>query len=281
MKLSWRHFTTFSFWFELFCFMFSLNLAISLAQHLSKKTEIAANIVQPMPAWQFLLSFLIATIVLLLILKYWKNPWLIKLLFYGAILEGLWLFASAYYVWPYYLYFLAAALFLWTAYRNVLIHDLILIVALSAIALIFGANIRPSSGVLILLALAVYDYWAVYKTTHMVKMFSGLAESKVYFTLIIPHDWRGLNKKMDQVSPHIDFMFLGTGDLAIPAIFIVSCLQINILTAWISAIGAILGFIFLYILFVTQKEKQPMPGLPAIVLGTLLGFLVTLIIEIL
>jgi presenilin-like A22 family membrane protease len=177
----------------------------------------------------------------------------------------------AYFDWPQNLFFLGIAILLWLIYDNVFIHDLIIILAISAIAVIFGTNITPSTGILILLFLAVYDYWAVYKTTHMVQMFKGLAESKVYFILIIPQTFKDLFKNIKFVSPQIDFMFLGTGDIALPTIFIVSCLQINLLTSLIT--GAILGFILLYIIFVTQKDKQPMPGLPPIVLGTLLGFL--------
>jgi len=279
MKLSWRHFITFSFWFELFCYVFGLYLAIGVALRLAAKTTVIPyNLTGQMSAWQFIITFLIATLILILLLKFFKKPWLLKFLFYIAILEGLWLFSLAYYDWPNNLILLGIAILLWLIYNNVFIHDLIVIIAISAIAVIFGANITPSTGILILLFLAVYDYWAVYKTTHMVQMFKGLAESKVYFTLIIPQTFRELFKNMNLVSPNVDFMFLGTGDIALPAIFIVSCLQINLLTSLITALGTVLGFIFLYIIFVTQKEKQPMPGLPPIVLGTLLGFLAAQII---
>jgi presenilin-like A22 family membrane protease len=112
----------------------------------------------------------------------------------------------------------------------------------------------------------------------MVSMFKGLAENKVYFSLIIPQKFRGLLKKINEVSPQTEFMFLGTGDLAIPAIFIIACLKISLLTSLWTGLGAVLGFIFLYILFVTQKEKAPMPGLPPIILGCLLGYLISFLI---
>lgn len=248
--------------------------------NLSQKTMLTRTIQtqEPMSAWQFIITFLIATLVLILLLKYFKKPWLARVLFYLAILEGLWLFSQAYFTWPNNLIFIATILALWALYRNVFIHNLIIIIAISAIAVIFGANIAPSAGIIILLFIAVYDYWAVYKTTHMVKMFKGLAESKVYFTLIIPQTFKGLFKQTQLVSPSVDFMFLGTGDIALPAIFIVSCLQINLLTALVTSLGTICGFVLLYIIFITQKERQPMPGLPLIVLGTLLGFLLSFII---
>lgn len=281
MKLNPRHFLTFSFWFELFCFAFSIYLAIGLAIKLFTKAASVPidGVAENIAAWQFVLAFLIATLILFLLQKYVKKPWVIKVLFYLAILEGLWLFSLAYLDWPGNLLFIAIAILLWWIYNNVFIHDLIIIIAISAIAVIFGANIAPSTGILILLFLAIYDYWAVYKTTHMVQMFKGLAESKVYFTLVIPHTFNDLFKKMQFVSPNIDFMFLGTGDIALPAIFIVSCLQINLLTSLITALGSLFGFILLYIVFITQKEPKPMPGLPLIVLGTLAGYLVALLIK--
>jgi presenilin-like A22 family membrane protease len=281
MKLNIRHFLTFSFWFELFCFVFSIYLSIGMAVRLFVRAETlpAISSAENISAWQFILSFLVATLILFLLLKYVKKPWLMKGLFYLAILEGLWFFTLAYLDWPNNLYFVGIVILLWLIYKNVFIHDLIIILAISAIAVIFGTNIAPSTGILILLFLAVYDYLAVYKTTHMVQMFKGMAESKVYFTLIIPQIFKDLFKKLEFVSPNVDFMFLGTGDIAIPAIFIISCLQVNLLTSLITAFGSIFGFILLYIVFITQKEKQPMPGLPLIVMGTFIGYLVAMFLK--
>lgn len=280
MKLNWKHFINFSFIFELFVFSFTIFLAIGVALNLWQKAPAGgtAAAFSSMSAWGFIVTFLLASLFLFLILKYVKKPWVIKILFYLAIFEGLWLFSQAYFSYPYNFVFIACLLLYWIIFKNVIIHNLLIILSLPAIAVVFGASILPSTGILILIFLAIYDYWAVYKTTHMVKMFEGLAESKAYFAFIIPQNFQGLFKKINTVSPATEFMFLGTGDLAIPAIFVVSCLQINILTSLFTGLGAILGFILLYIIFITQKERKPMPGLPPIVLGTLLGFIAAQII---
>jgi len=136
----------------------------------------------------------------------------------------------------------------------------------------------PSIIIIILMFLAVYDFLAVYKTKHMVEMFRKLVESKVYFSLIIPANFMSLFKKTKKVTPASEFMFLGTGDLALPAIFVVSALKISLKTSLLTALGAIFGLILLYIIFIAQKERQPMPGLPPIVLGSLVGFLVAFLI---
>ncbi len=279
MKLSIRHFFTFSFLFEVFLFIFTEYLALGVALSLALKYNTASSAtVEPLPAWQFILAFLIATVILLIILKYFKKPWLIQVLFYLAILEGLWIFGSAYFNWPEVLYFIIGILCFWLFYRNVFMHNIVIVLAISAISVLFGQNLMPSSAIIILIILGLYDYIAVFQTKHMVSMFKGLAENKVYFSLIIPQNFKGIFKKISEVSPQTEFMFLGTGDLAIPAIFIIACLKISLLTSLWAGLGAVLGFIFLYILFVTQKERAPMPGLPPIILGCLLGYLISFLL---
>lgn len=275
MKLSLRHFFNFSFLLELFLFAFTIYLSIGIALNLLEKipAEQIASQDNGLSAWQFILMFAVATVILLIILKYFKKPWLIQGLFYLAIIEGLLFFSQAFFDWPYFLYVVVFFLLAWFFYRNILIHNVIIVLAVSAIAVIFGLNFMPSAVILILLFLAVYDFWAVYKTKHMVKMFRGMAEAKVHFSIIIPQNFKGLFKKTKTVSPSTEFMFLGTGDLALPAILVVSSLKISQLTALLTGLGAVCGFVFLYILFITQAKRAPMPGLPPIILGTLLGFL--------
>lgn len=280
MKLSLRHFFNFSFFLELFLFAFTMYLSIGIALSLLEKVPLQQSVAPTngMAAWQFILMFVVATAVLLLILKYFKRPWLIQGLFYLAIIEGLLFFSQAFFDWPQFLYVVIFFLLAWFFYRNILIHNVIIVLAVSAIAVIFGLNFMPSAVILILLFLAVYDFWAVYKTKHMVKMFKGMAEAKVHFSIIIPQHFKGLFRKTKNVSHTTEFMFLGTGDLALPAILVVSSLKISQITALLTGFGAVLGFIFLYILFITQDKRAPMPGLPPIILGTLIGFLISFLI---
>jgi presenilin-like A22 family membrane protease len=281
MKLSWKHFINFSFLLELFLYAFSLLLALGIALNNLSKSEVFSS-GQPVDsvaaAWQFLISFALATLILVLILKYYKKPYLIKGLFYLAMIEGLLIFSRAYFKWPYFIVILVLILFYWFVFRNVLIHDVVIVLAVSAISVLFGFNLTPIAAILILLIIALYDFWAVYKTKHMVKMFQGMAEAKVHFALIIPHNFKSLFNKVKEVMPQTDYMFLGTGDLAIPAIFMISCLKINLFTSLFVALGAICGLILLHIIFITQEERRPMPGLPPIIFGAFLGFLISLLL---
>lgn len=280
MKFSPKIFFNFSFIQGLFIFAFSLFLSVGIALQLRVKANQLTLIYgekTDTSVWQFLLLFFVGTVILLLILKYLKSAKLLRFLFYIAVLDGLVYFAQIYFSWPQSLYFIIFLLFVWFIYRNIFVHNVIMILAVSAISVMLAVNIQPSTAVIILLVLATYDFWAVYKTKHMVQMFHGLESAKVHFAFIIPQSFSGLFKKISVVSPSSEFMFLGTGDIAIPAIFIVTCLQLSLRTATITGLGAICGFIFLHILFTTQEKKSPMPGLPPIVFGCLLGFLIALI----
>jgi presenilin-like A22 family membrane protease len=278
MKLSIRHFITFSFWFELFLFIFTQYLAIGVALGLSRKYPIVSKTQAVTPAWLFILMVLIATVILVLILKFVKKPHLVQALYYLAILDGLWIFGNAYFDRLNTLYFLISLVVFYLIYQNVLMHNILIVIAIGAIGAVFGANLMPSEVIIILIFLALYDFIAVYKTKHMVSMFRSLIEKRVYLSLIIPQNFKGIFKKIKEASPQTEFMFLGTGDLAIPAIFITACLKISLLTSLLVGLGSVFGFILLYVLFVSQKERQPMPGLPPLILGCLIGYLISFLI---
>src|SRR4030042_2181553 len=258
MKLSWKHFINFSFLLELFLYCFGFFLALGIGLNVLSQPEIS-SVGQPIDSiaavWQFLISFALATVLIILILKYFKTPYLIKGLFYLAMIEGLLIFCQAYFKWPDYLFVLGAILLYWLIFRNVLIHNLVVVLAVSSISVLFGLNLTPMSAIIILLIIAVYDFWAVYKTKHMVRMFQGMAKAKVHFALIIPYNFKGLFNKVKDVMPQTEYVFLGTGDLAIPAIFMITCLKINLITSLLVALGSIGGLIFLHILFISQEER--------------------------
>jgi len=279
MNFRLKYFFSFSFIFELvlfaFTLYFSLGTAVSLLKKLAANNLLTENASDISSVFQFLIMFALATLLLYLLLKYYKKAWVIQALFYFAVIEGLVVFSYAFFDWPYYIYMTVFLLILLFAYNNVLAHNLIIVIVVTAIASIFGLNFQPNSVVLILILLAVYDFWAVYKTKHMVSMFKQIAEKKVHFSIIIPQTFKGLFKKIKDVSPSVDFMFLGTGDLALPAILVVAALKVGVRTSLFTLLGAVVGFVVLFVLFIGQIKRKPMPGLPPIVMGTILGYLIS------
>ena len=72
------------------------------------------------------------------------------------------------------------------------LHDLVLILTLPGIVALLGASLNPWTVVLVLIFMSVYDYVAVYKTKHMVKMAKAMITGRAIFAMIFPEHWRAL-----------------------------------------------------------------------------------------
>lgn len=279
MKINYQKIFSWQFLWEILlfsgCLFLAIDITIRLSQAVNEPELVESNQISIL---YFLIMFIIATVVLLLIIKFVKNPWFLRVIYFIAIAEGLLIFSQAYIISPYYILLALVLFILWIVINNILIHDIVLVIALSAIAVIFGTSIDPVTAIFILLFLAVYDFWAVFKSKHMVKMFSSLVKNKIHFAIIIPEKVNDLFNKVKDAKSGKGIMFLGTGDLAIPAIFVVSTLQQGIAVSILTALGSIFGLIFLFIIFISQVKKQPMPGLPPIVMGAMIGYFISFFI---
>ena len=276
-----RKYLNFGFINELFLFAITQVIGLWVAFNYIAKalnTPIVGSNVKPISAIQFIVAFFIATLIILALSKFVKNPLIIKIIFYLGIAQGAFLFFNSFLSWQNAIIGSIFLLILYFFYSNIFIHNFVLILALSALAVYFGFNFKISTLIIILILLAVYDYWAVYKTKHMVSMFKNLSDKKVNFSLIVPINFKSYLIKLNFVSTDNQFMFLGTGDIVIPLIFTISCLNLGWRTALFAFAGSILGFILLYTIFINQKEKNPMPGLPPLVLGSLFGYLLSFIL---
>jgi len=236
------------------------------------------DVATPTSPFYFIAAFLIATVILLLLLKFVKKDWVFLGLFYLAIIQGVLLYLLTIFGSPAGYLISGVLVFLLLYFNTVLIHNLILTIALGGIAAFFGVQFTPIQVVFILIFLAIYDYWAVYKTKHMVELFSGLAQKQVHFAFITPKIFSGLKSRLRFVTPGKEYFFLGTGDVALPLILAVSALQYSLTHAIFVITGSVCGFLALHILFMRQKEPAPMAGLPPIIMGALLGFALSLLV---
>jgi len=113
-------------------------------------------------------------------------------------------------------------------------------------------------------------------------MFKKMTEQQTILALIVAENWENFSKKISElkVKPlkgERKFSFIGTGDLAFPIIFSVSTLlRQGLINSCFVILGATLGFAFCNWLLL--KQKRPLPGLPFISLGCLVGFIVGLIV---
>src|SRR5438477_4677719 len=170
--------------------------------------------------------------------------------------------------------------------------DAIGITTAAGVTAILGISFGTLPAILLLIALAFYDAWAVYRTKHMITLADELTSQRLPILLVIPkkagYSFRQQKSLKAQVAAgeEREAMFIGLGDLIIPGILAVSSftflnqnvglslgpLAPNAIVALLTVIGTLIGFIVLmrYVL-----KGNPQAGLPLLNGGALLGFLLS------
>ncbi|MDD5221053.1 MAG: presenilin family intramembrane aspartyl protease [Candidatus Pacebacteria bacterium] len=157
-------------------------------------------------------------------------------------------------------------------------HNLLMILGLAGTGGMIGLELKSPELVAALLAvLAIYDFIAVYKTRHMVKMAEAMIESQTIIGLVIPSSMKEFKEATPNSQTRKRFVILGGGDLAIPLMLATSFIPLGVSKSIIVAIFALLGMAFSFWLFYSQKEKQAIPALPAISFISLIGCVIAII----
>ena len=189
--------------------------------------------------------------------------------------------------------------------------DTIGFVTAAGVTAILGISFGLLPAILLLLALAVYDAWAVYRTKHMITLADELTTQRLPILLVIPkkagYSFRQQKSLKEQVASgeEREAMFVGLGDLIIPGILSVSAftfpppkldpitgipirdpisglpvldirfilgLPSNLFIAICAIIGCLIGFAFL-MRFVLKGNPQA--GLPLLNGGAIAGYLLS------
>src|SRR5216117_1377706 len=169
--------------------------------------------------------------------------------------------------------------------------DAIGITTAAGVTAILGISFGTLPAILLLIALAFYDAWAVYRTKHMITLADELTSQRLPILLVIPkkagYSFREQKSLKGQIAAgeEREAMFIGLGDLIIPGIMSVSAftfltapgrsflgLEPNAFVAAGTVLGSLMGFFFL-MRFVLKGNPQA--GLPLLNGGALLGFLLT------
>ncbi len=279
---------------EIISFLLTEVLAIFVAFKLLKSGQIilveieGAKLLEEI--WKFLLGLAIVVVLILLFLRFSKkSASLFKIFFYLAIFAGCQAVFSVF-VDNELSYLLAFVVVLWRIFvPKVWVHNLIIILGIGGVSSILGLGIPWQGVVLILVILSIYDFIAVYKTKHMIYMFKSLVERGIFFSFIFPQKISDMSANLKQAELPVTilekekevpfaerkFMFLGTGDIALPAVLAVSVLPLGLKFSILVVIGSLLGLTFVYLSML--KRPRAMPALPPIaffsVLFLLLGFL--------
>ncbi|MHB8632499.1 MAG: presenilin family intramembrane aspartyl protease PSH [Thermoplasmatota archaeon] len=179
-----------------------------------------------------------------------------------------------------------AALF-W--YPEWYVVDTVGLLVAGATAALFGISVAVNWVVVLLVALALYDAIAVYRTKHMLSLADAVIELRLPVLLVVPkhagYRFRRESTKVRQASSankgEREAMFMGLGDLVMPSILVVAALmQPGATTHWgpWPALGAAAGTVAGYVVLMSFVLKgNPQAGLPLLNGGAILGFLVALL----
>ncbi|MCI4371715.1 MAG: hypothetical protein L3J78_03605, partial [Thermoplasmata archaeon] len=169
--------------------------------------------------------------------------------------------------------------------------DTVGMVTAAGVTAILGISFSPIPAILLLVALAIYDAWAVYRTKHMITLADELTSQRLPILLVIPkkagYSFREQKSLKEQVATgeEREAMFVGLGDLIIPGILSVSAYTflsapgrslLGLAPNEIVAIGTLLGCVIGFIALMRFVLKgNPQAGLPLLNGGALIGFFLT------
>ncbi len=274
----WRVFA-----FEAFLFSLALVLGITTAFRLNRILEIQEISLPGISFWYFLFYFLLTALFIWLIISFsgkfkkgkgifFKGIFILTVFWGGALLLSLWILDI------FALFLMGILIFWWFKKPTILVHNLCIIFGIAGAGSILGLRLEPLIVVALLIIFSIYDFIAVYKTKHMVKMAKEMIEMGAILALIVPSKISGFKADLKKVEPGGKFLILGGGDIVFPLLLCVSLVSEGILNSLIIALFALFGLFFSFWIFASQKIRKPIPALPPIALFLIIGFLITRLI---
>ena len=208
-----------------------------------------------------LISIFLITFLILLIIKYnleivWKTWFFTSVLFCLLIAFGSFLTAQ--------LSFILASVLSYAKIfkRNIITQNISELFIYGGLASIFVPVMNILSVSIFLILISIYDYIAVFKTKHMIKMAKSQAKLKIFPGILIPY-------KKNKAA------ILGGGDLGLPLIFTGVALKTLGNTAYIIPIFSTLA---LYCLMAIGKKNKFYPAMPFLSIGCFAGYLFALLL---
>jgi len=270
------------FGFEVFLFSLSLGLGILAGLRLEKFYKIQKISPAQISLWQFLLYFTLATLFFLFLIYFFKfkkgKGLILKLLFLSAIVFGDIFFFGLFL--PDILNFSAVLILVFFLIKRpfLIVHNLAMVFAIAGVGAGLGLNFTPEIVILLLLIFSIYDFIAVYKTKHMVRMAKEMITQRAIMGIVVPQKISDLQSQIKEVKAGGKFLILGAGDIVFPLILTVSLIPQGISNSLIVAFFSLIGLFVSFLIFISKKIRQPMPALPPIALFSILGYLITKII---
>ena len=173
--------------------------------------------------------------------------------------------------------------------------DLVGLATAAAVTTILGISFNWIPATLLLVALACYDAWAVYRSKHMVTLADELTSQRLPVLLVIPKsrgykfsEQKSLKEQVDKGEER-EAMFMGLGDLIIPGLMTVSALRwlrddigtglLVLSPSYTVALGTLIGSLVGFsILMRFVLRGNPQAGLPLLNGGALAGFFLSVLL---
>lgn len=231
------------------------------ASFISQKVSVVENPSEPGNALFFFAYVVCASVVLLLVLRYYKGKNLFLMLEYLLVFATVQLFASLYLSEVLSLALGALALAARALFPKT--RFFLLLYSTAVVGALLGASLDLLPAVLLASLLAGYDVVAVFWSKHMITLAKNLEKRGAAFAL--------------QLKRGKESVQLGTGDVAIPAMVAVSGLRLagNAIgaAAFLPGVFALAGSLvgLALVIFVLERKKGYWPALPPIVFGALAG----------
>lgn len=222
---------------------------------------------------------IIGTLLMLALIKYNLN-WLWKGWFLIAVLITL-MIAFSSLIWLEAAIPLALVLGIWKIFRpNVIVHNLTEIFIYGGLAAIFVSWFNLLSASILLVLIALYDAYAVWKSKHMIRLAKSQAKAKMFAGLFIPYKLgKEVKKKTKKETEKVRTAILGGGDIGFPLIF--AGVVLKELGVWQSLVIPWFACLGLALLLWFSKEKKFYPAMPFISAGCLVGLGVVWVIGLL
>jgi presenilin-like A22 family membrane protease len=160
----------------------------------------------------------------------------------------------------------------------------------AGVTAIIGISFGILPALVFLIALAIYDAIAVYRTKHMIALADAVTGLRLPILLVVPkslpYSFRaqpGLQEELDEGTERAA-MFMGLGDIIIPGILVVSAfanleplvtalgVTSNLLVGLATLVGTLIGFA---VLMRFVMRGRPQAGLPLLNTGAILAYLLT------
>lgn len=238
-----------------------------------------------------MLMIIFGTVLLLILIRFrmnflWRAWFFLAILFSLIIVLGIFLplLVSV---------LISTILTFWKVFKpNFWIHNLTELFIYGGLAAILVPIFNLFSISILLVLIALYDAYAVWKSKHMIQLAKSQADAKVFAGLLIPYlpkkkegDSELITKKMKKVSAKISsskvsskgrMAILGGGDLGFPLVF--AGVVMKDLGIWQGLLIPLFSVCGLMYLLYFGKEKKFYPAMPFIGAGCFLGLLVVWLI---